>query len=374
MALSESPIRPLAPALHHLDAPEILTDSLKPSYDASPEAYRRLRRTVIDAGLLERRYGYYLWRAPLCFAFLAVGLTLAFTVPVGLGWAALAGAVIGFAVGQIGLIGHDCGHHQVFKRAWPNWWVGQFCFSVMLGIGFWSWRWRHNVHHVETNDEEDDPDLSFGGFFTLNEEDAASRRGLSRVIVRYQAWLLMPVLFAMLSIVFRAAGWRYAIVDLRGRKRVVELSLLVLNAVVWMLPALVLGWQWIVIFVLSQGIAGFYMGMTIAPNHKGMPTWAHGTKLTFLERQVLGSRNILPGRIAELMFGGLNYQIEHHLFPTMPRANLGAAHDIVMPFCRAQGIPYEEVSAWESYRQTFAAMDRCGRATGLAVGRTRGNT
>jgi fatty acid desaturase len=83
----------------------------------------------------------------------------------------------------------------------------------------------------------------------------------------------------------------------------------------------------------------------------------------FLERQVIGSRNILPGPIAEFVFGGLNYQIEHHLFPSMPRANLGAAHRIVRPFCQAVGLPFEEASVWESYRQTFVALNRCGRAT-----------
>jgi fatty acid desaturase len=152
------------------------------------------------------------------------------------------------------------------------------------------------------------------------------------------------------------------VVELRGRRRLVELALLTLNAVLWAAPALILGWQWIVMFAVSQAVGGLYLGMTIAPNHKGMPTWAHGTELTFLERQVIGSRNIVPGPIAEFVFGGLNYQIEHHLFPTMPRVNLGAAHDIVRPFCLAHGIPYEEVSVWESYRQTFAALDRCGRA------------
>ena len=78
---------------------------------------------------------------------------------------------------------------------------------------------------------------------------------------------------------------------------------------------------------------------------------------------MIASRNILPGRIADFVFGGLNHQIEHHLFPTMPRANLRAAHRIVRPFCQEVGLPFEEVSIWESFRQTFVALDRCGRAT-----------
>jgi fatty acid desaturase len=374
MAISEPSAR-----RHAADAPKIVSllalpdvDSgpsvpqpfdARPSYDASPAAYQRLRSTIIAAGLLERRYGYYAWRTLVSYAFLIAGLGLAFTVPHSLGWSTLVAVLLGFGLAQIAQIGHDCGHLQVFRRAWPNWALGQLCFSLTVGVGFWSWRGRHNQHHVETNDEDDDPDLSFGGLFTLNEAEAASRRGLSRFVVRYQAWLFVPVLMSMLSIVMRAEGWRFAAIELRGRRRWVELGLLTLNAVLWLLPTVVLGWWWLAIFVAAQGVGGLYLGMTIAPNHKGMPTWAGGTELTFLERQVLGSRNIVPGPIAEFLFGGLNYQIEHHLFPNLPRANLGRCHEVVRPFCLAQGLPYEEVSVWESYRQTFAAFDRCGRAT-----------
>jgi fatty acid desaturase len=362
MALSETALRQGADLSQLVPSTPPASIAEKPSYDASPAAYRRLRQAVIDAGLMERRYGYYLWRTLQCFGFLAVAIGLELIVPDGWGWAALVAVALGFALGQLAMIGHDCGHHQIFQSARPNWVLGQFCFSVVVGLGFWSWRWRHNVHHVETNDEDDDPDLSFGGFFTLNEEEAAKRRGWRRLVVRYQAWLFVPVMALALSLSMRAEGWRYAIMELRGTRRVVELALLSLNAVIWLTPALWLGWGWIGTFALANVFGGLYMGMTIAPNHKGMPTWAGGTELTFLERQVLGSRNILPGRAAEFLFGGLNYQIEHHLFPTMARANLGAAHRIVLPFCQEVGLPFEEASIWGSYCQTFAALDRCGRA------------
>jgi fatty acid desaturase len=363
MTLSEPALRFGADLSLGVPRPALTLADKKPAYDASPDAYRWLRRAVIDAGLMERRYGYYLGRTLLSFGFLVVGLALVPLTSESWGWWALLAALLGFAFAQIAMIGHDCGHHQIFKRARPNWALGQVCFSLVVGVGFWSWRGRHNLHHVETNDEDDDPDLTFGGVFTLNDQEAAARHGWRRLIVRYQAWLFVPVMALSLAVSMRAEGWRFAVTELRGSRRSVELSLLTLNAIIWLAPTLALGWSWLGIFALSQVVGGLYLGMTIAPNHKGMPTWAGGTTLTFLERQVLGSRNILPGRIAEFLFGGLNYQIEHHLFPTMPRANLGAAHRIVRPFCLELGLPFEEASVWEAYRQTFAALDRCGRAT-----------
>lgn len=242
MALTESTVRQGADFPHLVPLPARLPGDEKPSYDASPAAYRRLRQLVIDAGLMERRYGYYLWRTLLSFSFLALGIGLQLTVPDGWGWSALVALVFGFALAQIAMIGHDCGHHQVFKAARPNWALGQVCFSLVVGVGFWSWRTRHNIHHVETNDEDDDPDLSFGGFFTLNEQDAASRRGWSRLVVRYQAWLFVPVVAAALSIIMRAEGWRVALFELRGPRRAVELALLTLNAILWLAPALYVGW------------------------------------------------------------------------------------------------------------------------------------
>ena len=63
------------------------------------------------------------------------------------------------------------------------------------------------------------------------------------------------------------------------------------------------------------------MGCSFAPNHKGMPTIAPEEELDFLRRQVLTSRNVRGGLLTDFALGGLNYQIEHHLFPSMPRGS-----------------------------------------------------
>ena len=362
MSLTETSLRQGAdiPSVVVLTTP--LPFGTKPSYDASPEAYRRLRRAVIEAGLLDRRYDYYLWRTLLSFGFVAAAVALAFVVPAGLGWSVLVTLALGFGFAQVAMMGHDSGHHAVFKRARPNWALGQISFSLTLGLSFWYWRNRHNQHHTETNDEEDDPDLTGGGLFTLSEREAATRTGWRRWVVRRQAYLFWPAVTVALSILIRIEGWIFAIKNLRGDRRRVELVLLVLHHALWALPVLWLGWGWLGIYLGAQVVAGAYLSMIIAPNHKGMPIWTAGRKLTFLERQVISTRNITPSPLADFLFGGLNYQIEHHLFPTIPRANLARARAIVRPFCAAQGIPYEEVGTWTSYRMMFDAFDQCGRA------------
>jgi fatty acid desaturase len=289
---------------------------------------------------------------------------LAFVVPSGLGWSALVVLALGFGFAQVAMIGHDSGHHAVFRRARPNWTLGQLAFSLTLGLSFWYWRNRHNQHHTETNDEADDPDLAGGGLFTLSEREAATRTGWRRVAVRHQAYLFWPAVVLALSVFIRAEGWGYALTRLRGRRRLVEVALLLAHLALWATPVLALGWGWLAVFLGGQIVAGAYLSMIIAPNHKGMPIWAVGEKLTFLERQVVSTRNITPSAVNDFLYGGLNYQIEHHLFPTIPRANLGRAREIVRPFCEAQGLPYEEVGALTSYRMMFEAFERCGRAAG----------
>ena len=101
--------------------------------------------------------------------------------------------------------------------------------------------------------------------------------------------------------------------------------------------------------VIQQGVFGLYMGCSFAPNHKGMPTLAPDNELDYLRRQVLTSRNVRGSRVVDLVLGGLNYQIEHHLFPSMPRPNLRHAQPLVRAYCAELNLPYVETSLAASY-------------------------
>ena len=78
----------------------------------------------------------------------------------------------------------------------------------------------------------------------------------------------------------------------------------------------------VVFIVVQQALFGLYLGCSFAPNHKGMPMLAADDQSDFLRRQVLTSRNVRGSWLVDFALGGLNYQIEHHLFPSMPRPNL----------------------------------------------------
>ena len=102
----------------------------------------------------------------------------------------------------------------------------------------------------------------------------------------------------------------------------------------------------VVFIAVQQGLFGFYLGCSFAPNHKGMPMLAAADQIDFLRRQVLTSRNVRGGWLTDFALGGLNYQIEHHLFPTMPRPNLRRAQPLVAAFCAERGVPYRRPACW----------------------------
>ena len=100
---------------------------------------------------------------------------------------------------------------------------------------------------------------------------------------------------------------------------------------------------------VQQGLFGVLLGGAFAPNHKGMAIVPAEARIDFLRRQVLMSHNIRGGRFTDFAMGGLNYQIEHHLFPNMPRAYLRAAQPLVEAFCAEQGLTYTRTSLAASY-------------------------
>jgi fatty acid desaturase len=101
-----------------------------------------------------------------------------------------------------------------------------------------------------------------------------------------------------------------------------------------------------------------------------MPILAAADRSDFLRRQVLTSRNVHGGWLTDLALGGLNYQIEHHLFPSMPRPNLRRSQTLVKTFCQQQDLPYCQTSLARSYAQALRHLNTVGRprSTGRAAG------
>jgi fatty acid desaturase len=327
--------------------------------------YTQLSRQIKRAGLLDRRRGWYAARIAINLALLAAGWVI-FAVLGESWWQLVIGAYLAVVFTQLAFVGHDAGHRQIFRSRRANDRVGLLHANLLAGISFGWWVPKHNAHHSNPNHEDLDPDISITAL-AFTADQASSRHGLVRLVARHQAWLFFPLL--LLEAVHLHLASSKAILRGHGRANLVE-GLLLGAHVAGYVTALVLvlsPLQAVAFVVVQQGLFGLYLGCAFAPNHKGMPTLTAADELDFLRRQVLTSRNVRGSWLVDWLLGGLNYQIEHHLFPNMPRPNLRCAQPLIRAFCQDHGLPYTEASLVGSYAQAVRHLHTVGAPLRPAV-------
>jgi fatty acid desaturase len=327
--------------------------------------YTALSRQVRQAGLLERRRGWYAAKIGLNLGLLAGGWVV-FLIVGASWWQLVTAAYLAVVFTQLAFVGHDAGHRQIFGSRRANDLVGLAHANLLVGVSFDWWVGKHNRHHSNPNHEDLDPDISITAL-AFTPDQASSKHGLVRLIARHQAWLFFPLLLLEAAHLHLASS--KAILAGRGRANTVE-GLLLLAHVAGYLTALALvltPLQAVAFIVVQQGLFGLYLGCSFAPNHKGMPTLTTDQELDFLHRQVLTARNVRGSRLVDFLLGGLNYQIEHHLFPNLPRPNLRHAQPLVRAFCQQHGLNYAEASLFGSYAQAVRHLHAVGAPLRLAV-------
>nr|BFE61457.1 acyl-CoA desaturase [Dactylosporangium thailandense] len=318
--------------------------------------FAALARRINAEGLMQRRPAYYAVRIGVV-ALLYAGGWAAFGL-IGESWWQLAtAAVLAVAFTQLALVAHDLAHRQVFRTKRPSEVAGLVAGNLGIGMSYGWWMDKHTRHHNNPNHDDLDPDVSPEVLIWAT-ESAFGRRGLKGFITRHQAGLFFPLL-TLLAIDLKVSSVK-ALRNGTVKRRGLETALLIVHAIAFVSALLLVlsPLQALAFLLVHQAIFGVYLGMTFAPNHKGMP---HPTgDEDFLRKQVLTSRNVRGGWIADHAMGGLNYQIEHHLFPGMPSVNLRKAQPIVEAYCAQIGLPYAKTGLVASYRQALAFLHEVG--------------
>ncbi|MBV7697893.1 acyl-CoA desaturase [Streptomyces sp. TRM70350] len=320
--------------------------------------FSELSRRITEAGLLRRRPLYYTVR------FGAVALALAGGIgaflALGDSWRQLiVAAFLAVVFGQLGLAAHDLAHRQVFSRRRPSEAGGLLVANLLLGMSYGWWMNKHTRHHANPNHEGKDPDVS-PDILVWSRRQARGAKGLPRFIGKHQAALFFPLLtLEGLNLSFSSFK---ALKHPSMKRPVLEGTLLVVHFVAYfgalftvLSPAKALA-----CIAVHQGLFGIYLGSVFAPNHKGMPMIEEGVRLDFLRRQVLTSRNVRGSALIDVFMGGLNYQIEHHLFPSMPTPALGRAQVITERYCAELGIPYHRTGLIASHREALRHLRSVG--------------
>jgi fatty acid desaturase len=322
---------------------------------AARDPYAELKGRVKDAGLLDKAPGFIVGKMALNLVLAAIGLAVLFSTDVL--WVQLLNAAfLGFVFGQFGFVAHDAGHRQAFATPRQNDAVGLIHTTLLIGMGYGWWLDKHNAHHANPNAVDLDPDIDLP-VLAFSEEDALSKRGFERFMVKHQRATFFPLLLLQalhlrvetVKFLLRERGWRYRRLEwaLFALHHAVGLGL-----VFWALP-----FGTAVAFVLvQQALFGFYLASVFAPNHKGMLLIGPDDDYDYLHKQVLTARNVRASPWVDFWYGGLNYQIEHHLFPTMARVHLRKAQGIIRSFCEERGIRYYETGVLQSYREILDVL------------------
>jgi fatty acid desaturase len=336
-----------------------------PGHQPNPQAsneYAELKRSIQSLGLLRRQPGYYLAKFAITGGLLSAAV-FAIAVSDNNPWIRLVeAAFLAFVIVQIGLLAHDLAHQQIVGAGRLNIAGGLILGNLLMGVSRAWWRDNHDAHHSHPNDLERDPNVDIL-FLGCTPEQARGRPGWVQWVIRHQVALLVPI-FCLEFFSMHQQSIDYTVRRRHGTVRGEGLVLLVHFALYGTLLYVTLGLGGAVVFALvHHALTGLYMASIFAPNHKGMPLLEHGAgPPNFLREQALTARNLRGGVLVDLIYGGLNYQIEHHLFPTMPRNNLSRAQPYVRAFCEARGISYSETGVVQSWREILGHFTEVSRA------------
>jgi fatty acid desaturase len=330
---------------------------------SSHSEFSELCRLIKDSGLLQKKPEPWWPRAVILLfviALVSAGMVL-WRDSVGLQIAD--GLLLGFLFMQVAFVMHDVGHRQIVRSPVGNRTIGLLLGNLMLGVSYSWWVDKHNRHHRNPNHIDLDPDIEFAAL-AFSTEQATAKKWPWKLIVRYQAFLFLPSLLAE-HVSLHVNSIEHV---LRGRARDpwTEGILLTCHHVACFVIAFsVLGTLPAVAFLIcGKAMAGLYAGLVFAPNHKGMLMVDSGSDVSLFRRQVLTSRNVRSGAINDFLYGGLNYQIEHHLFPFLRRDQMSAAQGVVRRFCQQRGIRYHETGIFQSLKEVLHHLNEVSAPIG----------
>lgn len=322
--------------------------------------YGKLRERLNKQGVFDRAYGYYGLMALFCFTGFFICMYLLFiekTIPLLL----LTGFFFAIFAVQIAGLLHDAGHRAIFKTPLMNDIFGYVCGAV-VAMGYSGWRFKHNLHHSHPNQEDEDPDLELP-LLSFTKERLKNKKGFAHLIRKYQAYLYYPM-GSMVGFSVRVESIKFLIRNFEYKK-LWEFALLGAGIILWFGAPFVLFplSKSITLFFIINFTIGFYLLNVFAPNHKGMPQFAKDVKISFIEQQIMTSRNIYGHWLTDFIYMGLNYQIEHHLFPNTPRNKLQKITPYVIEICKRRRLDFTRTSILQSNRLILAELNEVALAS-----------
>ena len=265
---------------------------------------------------------------------------------------------------QIALLSHDLGHRQVFDDRKRTSYILHLVYgNFLLAFSNSWWVDKHDRHHANPNHLEKDPDVHIF-FIAFRAEQAIGRSRCLRPLMKAQA-VVFPLVLCLQAVNARWSSITYLFKD-HPKDKWLQLVIIMIHLTLYVafLAFVLGGWHGVLFGLVHQGVFGLYNSAVFAPNHKRAEFLKSGHVYGVIRKQVLTSTNVTGGPIIDAGMGGLNYQIEHHLFPKLPRWNLAKAHAVIEPALRQYGIVYQQDNIFRSWLGIEGTLFRESRLIG----------
>jgi acyl-lipid Delta6-acetylenase / acyl-lipid (9-3)-desaturase len=355
-----------------------LTNSPKDKHQTDFEkGYRDLRLQLILMGMFKSN--------PLFYAYKCISNQLLWALSIAMVYYsdsiyvhAASALLMGLFFQQCGWLAHDFLHHQVFKNRRYGDFCGIYWGNLMQGYSVQWWKNKHNGHHAVPNlhnstasSQDGDPDIDTMPLLAWSIQQARSYRELNegkdtafvKFMIRYQAVFYFPILLlARLSWMNESFKTAFGL-GAASENAALELKVKGLQYPILEKVGIILHYVWV--FVLSSGFGrfsvpysiayfllmtcfcGFVLALVFGLGHNGMAVYDADKRPDFWKLQVTTTRNVIGGHgfsqaFVDWFCGGLQYQVDHHLFPMLPRHNLKKAHELVRSFCKEWNVQYHE--------------------------------
>lgn len=278
------------------------------------------------------------------------------------------GLLLGVLWVQSAYVGHDSGHYQIMTSPAYNRAAQILAGNCLTGISIAWWKWTHNAHHIACNSLDHDPDLQHIPVFAVSTKLFKSITScfygrkmefdpVARFLVGYQHFTFYPVMM-----VGRINLFIQTFLLLFTRKGVPHRALNILGlAVFWtwfpLLVSCLPNWTERAMFVLASFAVTSLQHIQFCLNHFSADVYlGHPNGNDWFEKQTGGTIDIACSSWMDWFYGGLQFQLEHHLFPRLPRCQLRKVSPIVQDLCKKHNLPYRSLSFLEANLSTIRTL------------------
>jgi len=309
---------------------------------ARSAAFQEFRKKLEAMGMFKTNPFWYAYKTITTVGFLILGMIL-----VAFDYSMLGAISIGVGFQQLGWLGHDYSHHQVFESRTYNRWMGYFTGNICQGFSQRWWDDRHNSHHAITNVLDSDPDVDNLPLFVWSIHDISKVPTWVKPYLKYQQYYflfpfcpLLRIIWLLQTLFFVASVQSHPNATYRSYAVVEQITVAI--HWIWYFTVLYFATNRLWFFIISQAIPGFGIAIIVFFNHYACHHYKDtNEQFDFVDLVCETTRDMTPSPITDWICGGLNYQIEHHMFPTMPRHNLNEVSKFVKQFCKEQGAEYQ---------------------------------